>query len=60
MDDREEIESFQNALISSKQHKHKGETVLILPFLICLAQSSKTISMYTKGPFLSNIVHKFV
>lgn len=33
MDDWEEIESFQNALISSTEHKHEGNTLVFSPII---------------------------
>ncbi len=41
------------------QNKIINATLLFLPpFLTSWTQSSKTFSMYTKGLFLSNVVHK--
>lgn len=47
-------------MLSFPSQNTNATLLLFLPFLISLAQSSKTSSMYTKGPFLSNIVHKSV
>ncbi len=37
-----------------------GTLLFLPPFFMCWTQRSKTFSMYTKGLFLSNIVHKSV
>ena len=42
-------------------NKNISATLLfLLPFFMSWTQRSKTFSMYTKGPFLSKIVHKSV
>ncbi len=41
-------------------NKNKRNTLFLPPFFMSWTQRSKTFFMYTKGLFLSNIVHKSV
>ncbi len=50
---------FVRVYIYTEQN-YKRNTLVFAPFYMSWTQRSKTFSMYTKGLFLSNIVHKSV